>query len=242
MASLLMTRPRAACEAFVAALPPQLRARLTPICSPLIEIAGCADVIDFGDARGIVFSSANAVGVAARLTDRRDLPCYCVGAATTRAARAAGWSAECAGEDADALVRALTVAPPAAPLLHLRGAHARGDIAGRLSRSGCMTRQQAIYDQRLLPLSDEALAVLDGAAPVIAPIFSPRTARQFADCLAGRAPLFLVALSDAVASPLVSLTFRGLEVAERPDAEAMVKAIAGLAEQAIRVEGGSHPQ
>lgn len=242
MACLLMTRPREAAERFVASLPPDLRARLSPVFAPLIEIAAIDVSIRFDDARGIIFTSANGVAVAATLTDRRDLPCYCVGEATTRAAQDAGWRAECAGEDARTLVQTLIAAPPATPLLHLRGAHASSDVAADLSLAGCATRVQAIYDQKLLPLSDAALVALDGTDPVIVPLFSPRTARQFANCVTGRAPLLLAAISQAAAKPLCSLTFSGLQVAERPDARAMVRAVAVLADWANRVEGGSGAQ
>lgn len=242
MTGLLMTRPRAASDRFVAALPAALRARLTVVHSPLLEIVRTTGAIDLADARGIVFTSANGVATAAGLTGRRDLPCFCVGEATTRAARAAGWTAHCAGENAEAMVAALIATPPEPPLMHLRGVHARGDVAARLTAAGTATRELAIYDQQMLSLTDAALALLNGPAPVIVPLFSPRTARQFADLAGGRAPLLIAALSRAVADPLESLDNAVLEVAKCPDSAAMVETVARLAEQAIRVEGGSGAQ
>jgi uroporphyrinogen-III synthase len=242
MIGLLMTRPQEASDRFVAALPAALRARLNIVVSPLLDIVTTATEIDMGDARGLIFTSVNGVAAAAGLTGRRDLPCHCVGDVTAAAARAAGWQARAVGDNAEAMIAALIADPPPAPLLHLRGAHGSGDVAGRLTDAGIPTRLHAIYDQPLLPLSAPALALLDGTDPVIAPLFSPRTARHFAGLARGRAPLFLAALSPAVAEPLETLAFRALDVAIRPDAASMVPLIADLAERANRVEGGPAPQ
>jgi uroporphyrinogen-III synthase len=242
MIGLLMTRPPEATDRFVAALPPAVRARLNLVVSPLLEIVTTATAIDHGDARGLIFTSVNGVAAAATLTGRRDLPCHCVGDVTAAAARAAGWAAQAVGENAEAMIAALIADPPPAPLLHLRGAHGSGDVTGRLTRAGIETRVQTIYDQRLLPLTAQAMALLDGPDPVIAPIFSPRTARQFANMARGGAPLYLVALSPAVAEPLETLAFRALDVAAHPDAVAMAALVAALALRVNRVEGGTAPQ
>lgn len=237
MLSLLMTRPRADAERFVAQLPAALRARLTPVYAPLIAIEPMPGPVAWGDARGVIFTSTNGVEAATRLGGPRPLACFCVGTATTRAAQRAGWRADCAGADADALVETLLRARPEAPLLHLRGAHARGDIAARLTAAGLTTREQTIYHQRLLPLPAQARQVLDGDAAVIVPIFSPRTARHFAGLGAGSAPLYLAAMSAAVAKPLENLPHEALIIAERPDAQAMAAAVENLSSRASRVEG-----
>lgn len=242
MACLLMTRPRDDGLEFVASLPADLRAQMRVLHSPLIRIEPMAVEIELGDARAIVFSSKNGVAAAAALTDRRDLPCFCVGEATTAAARAAGWEAQCAGPDARTLLRTFAASPPPFPLVHLRGAHASVDIAGELSRAGCGARSQAIYDQALLPLNGAARAALAGTDAVIAPLFSPRTARQFVKAHQGSAPLYLAALSDAVAEPLKALDVAALRTATRPDAAAMIDAIGDLVDRLNRVEGGSGPQ
>lgn len=242
MTGLLLTRPRDASKRFAAALPDGLRARLDIVLAPLIDIRPVATAFDPGPARGLIFTSVNGVAAAAALTADRGLPCYCVGRVTTATARAAGWQAQTAGVDARALVAALIATPPPAPLVHLRGVHASGDIAGDLTRAGIETRAQAIYDQHLLPLSTEAHRLLDGDDPVIVPLFSPRSARQFAGQVRGRAPLLLAAISPAAAEPLESLTAGALLVAPSPDAAAMAELVGELAERANRVEGGTGPQ
>lgn len=234
---LLMTRPRAASERFVAQLSPELRDRLTPMYSPLLDIRPTDGAIDLDGMRGLIFTSANGVTVAAHRTGDRSLPAYCVGQATTATAQQAGWAAEMAGESAEELIATLLHWRPDSPLMHLRGEHTRGDVAERLTQSGLRVQEQAIYDQQLLPFTAEAQAALAGNRPVIAPLFSPRTARQFADLWTGPAPLWLVAMSEAVAKPLETLTFQRLKVAKRPEADAMRVAVEKLVRQAMRVEG-----
>ncbi|TDE37156.1 uroporphyrinogen-III synthase [Antarcticimicrobium sediminis] len=242
MLTLLMTRPRAAAERFVARLAPDLRDRLRVIYAPLLDIVVLPDPVSLDGVRGVIFTSANGVaaGVVAGVhpaLPARTLPAYCVGDATAEAARRAGWTVNDCFETADALVAALGDRCPQGPLLHLRGVHARGDIAERLTAAGIKTRAQALYDQRLVALSDAAHRALRGDDPVIVPLFSPRTARQFADAARGPAPLYLAAISEAAAEPLVNMTHSALIVADRPDGAAMAAAVERLSDQASRVEG-----
>ncbi len=237
-AVLLLTRPLAASHRFAGQIPTRLRKRIALCVSPLLDIVTIADAVDWGDAKGVIFTSANGAEVAARLSARRDLPCYCVGQATTTTARALGWRAEMAGDTADALVDALAGRDVAGPLLHPGGVNRRGNIAQRLTRAGLPVRTQAIYDQVEIPFNAEAHAVLDGQWPVVAPVFSPRTARHFAHQASGKAPLHLVALSREVAKPLVGLGVGPVTVAKTPDAAAMIAAIESLLIRSGRVETG----
>ncbi|MCV2889884.1 uroporphyrinogen-III synthase [Ruegeria aquimaris] len=236
-----MTRPLASSEKFVARLSPDIRSKVTVVHSPLLEIEYLQDDLDLRKARGLVFSSANGVAAASQMTESRDLPCFCVGRATTEAARREGWKATMAGETAETLIAFLLAARPATPLLHLRGDHARGDVAETLSRSGMPTSERVVYLQHLLPLSEPARAALAGTSPVIAPLFSPRTARQFADLALLSAPLWLLALSGAVREPIENMKNIRLVTAERPDAEAMRHAVEKMVREAMRVEGPSEP-
>ncbi len=240
--TLLMTRPRPASDRFVAALPPALRRRIAVCHNPLIEIVPRDGALDLGPARGLIFTSANGVAAAAAATDRRDLPCFCVGAATTRAARAAGWEATDCGPTGDALVTRLMADLPKAPLLHLSGAHRSGDIAGRLSAAGCATAVHVLYDQELRPLGAAARAILERGGPAIVALFSPRTARQFAAEAAGLGGYRVAALSAAVAEPLENRPETPVFIAERPDADAMAALVEKLANRICRVEGGGAAQ
>ncbi len=185
---------------------------------------------------GLIFTSANGVNAAAALGVDRDLPAWCVGPSTTEAAKTAGWMAQMVGATAEELVAGLLRLRPGSPLLHLRGEHSRGNIAERLTGSGLTTREQPVYQQHLLPLSDEASLAAEGNQPVIAPLFSPRSARHFAEVWAGTAPLWLAAISDATAEPLNSLAFERLRIANEPTPDQMQKAVKKLVKHAMRVE------
>ena len=238
MLTLLMTRPQRAAERFVAGLPTDLRSRLVPLYSPLVSVVPVSSKIEFDDARGLIFTSSNGVAIAAGLTTgRRELPCFCVGRATTLAAQQAGWQAECAGATSLAMIGALKRPRPEGPLLHIRGTHSRGNVAARLTALGFPTREQVIYDQPLLPLSEDAGRVLSDINPVIVPLFSPRTARQFANLVTGPAPLYIAALSDAVAIQVKALKYKELSISRHPNADAMAQLIGQLSNDAVRVEG-----
>lgn len=237
MLTLLMTRPQGAAERFVAGLPPDLRALLTPVYSPLVGIVPAASTVEFGDARGLIFTSSNGVRITAGLSDRRDLPCYCVGNATAVAAKHAGWQAICAGTTAEGLISTLHRIRPDGPLLHMRGTHSRGNVAARLTALGTFTNEQVIYEQPLLPLNSEAVDLVAGLDPVIVPLFSPRTARHFARLVNGQAPLHLAALSEAVAKPLKALKYINLSISPSPEASAMAQLVGQLANNVGRVEG-----
>ncbi len=229
---LLLTRPREASDALAAEIALRLGDTVDVVVSPLIEIGHLPGPLALSGVRGLIFTSGHGVEAAAALTPNRDLPAYCVGPSTTRQADAAGWRAEMAGPDAEALVRRLKALRPDAPLLHLRGRHARGDIAGQLGAAGLPVREQIVYEQRPLPLSDAALACLQGHAPVIAPLFSPRSARLFAE--ASPEPVAAVAaISHAVADALPDGFARRVAVAEAPNGEAMLTLLEKLAASAV---------
>ncbi|WP_158965016.1 uroporphyrinogen-III synthase [Chachezhania sediminis] len=235
---LLLTRPEPAALRFAASLPQRVRVALDVCMSPLLEICITGDPFEPGNAKGLIFSSANGVGAAAILSRNRTLRAYCVGRATTAAAQDAGWPAECRGTDAETLISSLLQRRPAGPLVHLRGAESRGSVAQRLSAAGLRTREQVLYDQRKRPMSAQAMAVLNGMQPVLVPLFSPRTAQLFIQSGAMQAPLHIVALSRAVADVTRRLFPRSVTIAERPDADAMRQAIENVAVKVCRLERG----
>src|SRR5690606_10988873 len=120
--------------------------------------------------------------------------------------------------------------PEAGPLLHIRGRHAAGDLAGALASAGFTTRAAEIYDQRPCRIEAAPAAQLaTGTAAVIAH-FSPRSARLFADqARAADWPLAAatsVALSPAADAALASLAFARRLVAAAPTRDAMIDALA----------------
>ncbi len=222
---VIMTRPSGSNERFVGQMPDVLQCRLQVIHSPLIEITRCDTTLALGDGDAVIFTSSNGVRFAPDGQGRR---AYCLGEATTRAAADAGWQSLFMGETARDLTKALLAQPPDVTIWHLSGVHVRANICEDLRRAGINAHRVALYDQRKTGLTDAALTVLTAATPVIVPVFSPRTAEQFAENCPQNAAPHLIALSAAVADPLAVLPAAHLEIAATPTAKAMIHALEKL--------------
>lgn len=224
---LLLTRPEAASRRFAAAAVTRFGNRLQPLIAPLMQIVEETGPLPLDDIRGLVFTSENGVNAAATRTARRDLPVWCVGDRTAAAALAAGFVARSAQGDAVALARLLIAQKVRGPLLHLHGEHVQADLGALLAAAGIPVRSLATYRQERRALSDSAQAALGGPTRVLVPLFSPRSARLFrAAAGVPRAPLDLVAISAAAAEPLLDWPGTAVAMAARPDAEAMLDAVA----------------
>ena len=140
-------------------------------------------------------------------------------------AKAAGFAAVNADGDAEVLLRAILSAPDTGPLLHLRGDHARGDIAPRLRAAGRAARDLVVYRQEEQPLSAEAKAVLGGAERVVMPLYSPRTAAIVAEQGPFSAPLQIIAISAAAARAAERLQPERISQIDNPDGQSMLSAI-----------------
>ena len=221
--ALLMTRPQGASVDFIASLPAPLAAQLVPVISPLLEIVPTGAPVDLATTDAVIFTSANGVRFAPEGAGRR---AFCVGDATTDAAQAKGWVAEKSGDTAHALADTLCAKPPLQRLIHLSGAHVRGDIVARLNAAGADAHRVTIYDQKLCELTGAAQDVLAAAAPVIVPLFSPRTAERFFDVAHRIDHVIPVVLSDAIAGCVPPELHSTTRVAARPNARAMVDALA----------------
>jgi uroporphyrinogen-III synthase len=222
---LIMTRPEGANEGFLKLIPSATRAALDIILSPLIEIVGIGETPTIPPDSGAIFTSGNGVRFGPQGFGR---PAFCVGQSTTARAVGAGWQAVCAGTDSGELVEALMKTRPERPLVHLGGVHARGNVAERLSADGLLVSRIEVYDQKLLPLTEKAKAVLQSNRPVIVPLFSPRTARQFSDECPAPSRVAVAALSPSIARSLGTLPVAWLEIAETPDAEAICASVEKL--------------
>ncbi|MEX3316138.1 uroporphyrinogen-III synthase [Sulfitobacter sp. PS-8MA] len=220
---LLLTRPPKGSAQFLDRLSPALHEGV--VISPLLEITPSEGQADLSPYAGVIFTSANAVANAPAGAGR---PAYCVGPQTTEAALAAGWRAQMAGYDAVSMVAELSGRADLGPLLHLAGRHRRGDVAGDLTATGLTTDVHTLYDQRLLPLSDEAQSLLRSGDPVLVPLFSPRSAEQFVQSAASTANVLAVSISDAAAGALEGLPLRAHDVAALPTGEAMAEAVEKL--------------
>lgn len=221
---LIVTRPAGQAAGFAKRIARDWGGPLQIILSPLIEIVPLpVDVdADLDGLEAVIFTSTNGVAQAARLPLRDGLPAYCVGDRTAQAAAAAGFSPLSGPGDAAGL-RAMIIADrPRGMLAHIRGRHARGEIAQTLTQAGYRCLDLPAYDQRALALTRAALDALAGPAPVIVPLFSPRTAALFSTAANVRAPLHLVAISPSAVPDVTGA--ESCSIASRPDIDAMADA------------------
>ena len=158
--TLLITRPAAAGRRFLRLV----EGRLGPVravLAPLLAIVPVPATLPAAEA--LILTSAHGIGA---VPDGWRGPVFTLGPRTTEVARAAGLNAQMAGRDADGLVDHLSAARPEGRLLHLRGAHTRGDVAARLAAKGLTVAERVVYDQPAQALSPEGAALLAGHAPV----------------------------------------------------------------------------
>lgn len=222
--TLLLIRPQAQSERFAREF--ALRHGDIPVLiAPLIEIRPRPLPCAVEGFAGLIFTSENAVRAFAGQSPRRDLPAFCVGDTTAQAARQAGFAARSARGDWRALLHMLKTENPAGPFLHLRGEHVAGPLVAALNGAGISTVAAVIYDQAECALTPQARALLAGSAPVLLPLFSPRSARLLR-AAAGQvaAPLHIAAISPAVADAWGAVQ-GPLVLAERPDGPGMQAAL-----------------
>ncbi len=232
---LLLTRPEAASRRFLAELEVAAGRHLRALVAPLMRIDGWTPLMPETPPAALILTSERGAAAASRMRFG-PLPAWCVGERTAEAAREAGLDARAAGGDAERLLTAILNSGEAGPFLHLRGAHARGDLAARLSAAGRPCGEIVVYDQTALSPSPEMLELLGGSNPVVVPLFSPRSAALLARLAPVRAPLAVAALSPAVADAAAPLSDQPF-VADRPDADAMIDATL----RALATFGLRHP-
>jgi len=228
---VLLTRPAAQGDRFAADLRARFGAVVELVASPLMEPDLLTPDWPDGAYSCLILTSETGVEAAVRLRDLgRALPerAICVGDRTAAVARAAGFDARSAQGDAEALIALILASDDLGPFLHLRGKDARGDIAPRLAAKGRPAAAAVVYDQRAVPLTEPARALLEGDRAVVVPLFSPRSADLLLAQGPFAAPLLVAALSPAVATRAEALVPQRIVVANRPDAGAMMEAIAAL--------------
>jgi uroporphyrinogen-III synthase len=239
--TILITRPEPAAHRFADQLRAGLGCAVPVVFSPLMRIEPCGALPGLEGVEALIFTSRNGVEAFARQSPRRDIPCYTVGEATAQMARDAGLSATSCGGDAGQLVARLLKGVQG-PCLHIRGEHGVGNIAARLRAGGIKTDEVVLYRQVAQPLNAAALELMQGQAPVIIPLFSPRTARLMFEGFSGNAPLFVVAISAAVAQAVAGAAVNSVIVAQSPDANSMVTATKAALIQAKALEGDTPAQ
>ncbi|HVJ54846.1 MAG TPA: uroporphyrinogen-III synthase [Aliidongia sp.] len=230
---LLVTRPAA--EA--AALADRLRANGHEVMvDPIITIRERPGAtLDLEGVTGLLFTSGNGVRAFAAASERRDLPAYTVGDQTARAAREAGFETV---ESADGNVEALANLvrerrkPEDGKLLHVSGTVTAGDLAGALSTAGYNIDRATLYE------AEPSAALADATRAAIAAgdldgvlLFSPRTARHFAELIgqasleAEAARMAIWCLSKPVADAAAPLRPQAVYIAPTPTEAALLELI-----------------
>ncbi len=218
---MLITRP----QPQAGRLAEDLRAQgVRVVVSPLMRAVFPPVTLPEGDFAAVILTSEAGAMAASRLAGlpRRAL---CVGERTAEVARAGGFDARSLGLTAAEMLPALAAEP--GPFLYLRGREASVDVAAALVARGQQAASAVVYAQEPAALTDEALALLRGAAPVVIPLYSARSARLFlAACPADRtAELLPVAIARPVLEALPEALRASTVLAERPDGPSMQAAI-----------------
>ncbi|MEM7546738.1 MAG: uroporphyrinogen-III synthase [Pseudomonadota bacterium] len=235
MSRALLTRPRAQSEALARELSDRGWAAdiwpLTDIQTTLTEAP------DWTDARGCLFTSANAVRAIAALP-HPEIPAFCVGSATAKAAHKAGFRPiENAAGDAASLAALVStrLTPDGGPLIHIRGRDIAGDLGAILTEAGFDLREVIAYQavETGPPPAAIADALRKGAYDAVT-FFSPRASNIFCNVAdpAWKPGLRLttaVAISTAAARPLEMVGFRGIIISETPSGLSMKSAICSVA-------------
>lgn len=233
--SFLLTRPEAQALRFADEMRRRFGQGLTIIVSPLLAPQFLLPIIPLRPYQAVIFTSETGVQAFRRLSADPVFAgitvAWCVGDRTARAAQAAGFATQSAKGDVTALEQAILSAKPNGPLLHIRGQDQRGALSDKLNSAGIETVSLVAYTQSPQPLTPEAVALLESDAPVVLPLFSPRTAQIFCSewsKIRPKARLSVAALSNAVAQTADSLVDAKISIAARPDAQAMLDVIEDL--------------
>lgn len=219
-ATLLLIRPRAASVRFA----DQLQAAIGDmrfLISPLMEIEPVPLDPSAANADTIVFTSINAVQAWARAQLPTHQRCFCVGEATGAEAKRYGFEPEISGGTLEHLIDDLTKVESLGRAMHIRGEHTRGDLKAAMAHMGHDAHDSIAYRQHLRPFSQQALDLLIGGEPVIVPLFSPRSAGQFASECPVLAQPDVIAISKAAASH-----YPKARLAQEPSSQGMIAAIA----------------
>jgi uroporphyrinogen-III synthase len=233
---ILLTRPLEDSRALAETLEAE---GIEPLIWPLTRIVPTVTALKLPIATdALLFTSANGVRALAALVERRDLPALCVGEATARAARKAGFR-DCfsAGGDARALAD-LARRSGIRDFFHPRGADAAGDLKGWLAETGQQVAEAIVYEagETGPPPAPIAAALARGEVGLVT-VWSRRgatiLARYLANLGAGMGPGLgpelertgLLAISPAAAEPLAASGFGRVVVAQTPNLAAMLAEI-----------------
>lgn len=220
--TLLLTRPETQALPVKIAVEAALGVEVPTIFSPILQIEQRDVAVDLDRYVGVIVTSVHGVAT----MDLVGRVVHCVGARTSEVVQVAGAQHGQVGLNADGLVEHLLSSGAPGPLIHLRGEHARGDIANRLSLAGLETHEAIVYAQTHLPLETAARDLIEGEGPVVLPLYSPRSARLVGQAVGHVGPkVQVIAFSPAVADAFQAETGHMPVICATPVGAEMVGAI-----------------
>lgn len=206
---------------------------LKPVVAPMLTIRPSSEIdLDLTGVQALAFTSANGVRAWANARPERGLPALCVGDATEAAAKEAGFSeTRSAGGDVGDLIHLIRkrMDKAAGRIVHVRGSHVTGDLAGSLREAGFEAEEAAAYEAvsaNCLP--DAAREGLEKKQLSLVLFHSSRAAAAFTalvddadltDCLSY---LIAVAISDRAAESLIRSDWLAVKIADTPDEAALL--------------------
>ncbi len=223
---ILLTRPQAQAERFAEMCRAEFGQVAEILIAPMQEIADTGTLPKIAPGTSLIFGSENGVLAYIRQGGPTGLRAYCVGDRTAKAAELAGLLALSANGAVTDLEAMILERHEGGALLHLHGEHVSGDLTGAMRRHGLPSTEHVLYTQRALPLSDVALAALASSARVIAPLFSPRSARLLADAAPDMRNTTLPCISPAARLALPDTLQAHAPVSDAPTAIGMLIAVA----------------
>lgn len=169
----------------------------------------------------LIFTSANGVAQADRLSLPKTAHAWCVGRKTAETAAALGFATTNGGGDAFQLIETVKIAAPRGKIMHVAGQYRQGDVSATLRRSGLDCEELVAYDQQVCAPSLDFRNALLGDRPLVIPLFSARSGLSFLG-IERRAPVHIIAISRTVAEMVSDWHVDTVTCAESPDGPAMV--------------------
>jgi uroporphyrinogen-III synthase len=205
---------------------------------PLLDIKFNLKPVSLEDVQALIVTSANGASALAQSTDERSLKVLAVGGATAAELENDGFDKVLtAGGDVKSLTDlvAETLSPDAGTLVHISGENIAGDLAGELTAKGFSIRRDVLYRAETpSEMSDAAIKSLADRKIDVVLLFSHRTATTFAN-LVMQAGLeselefaTAICLSEAVAQPVREFNWQKIEIAEKPDQQALLQTLLEL--------------
>ncbi|MEL7231485.1 MAG: uroporphyrinogen-III synthase [Pseudomonadota bacterium] len=206
---------------------------LRAIKTPVMSVVPNDDVAlpDIADISGLIFTSANGVRAYAERSASRAQTAWCVGPATTSAARVAGFARveESAG-DARALAKYISerTAPSSKPLLHIANEAAKGNLKVALEKSDFTVDFRPLYRmERAKALADQAVTALRSQTSSIVLLHSEKGAEAFVALCQGSMLSHVtgVAISARAAQPLMGYALQNMHIASEPNEDRLFDAL-----------------